>query len=181
VTRTWLALLRPDDGSLDSRSSAVLGRATARADLHDVAGAPLGVLAAWRQGAKPLADAVRMDGASIDPDGAPGWLSLLVVPRDRAPLFDDPAVSAALRAVLAGPPPDVVSTLVRDSTHFAGAVTVRRDTPRSLAADPFARLGRPVLARVGAGLFGRLPAPAGPVIQRYAGQPWPAAGFDGRG
>jgi hypothetical protein len=181
VTRTWLALLPSHDGPLDGRSTAMLARAAARADLHDLAGTPLGALAAWRQTAKPLADAVRVDGASIDPQGAPGWLSLLVLPRDRAPLFDDPAVSGALRAVLAGPPADVVSTLVRDSTHFAGAVTVRRDTPRTLAADPFARLGRPVLARVGAGLFGRLPAPAGPVIQRYAGQPWPAAGFDAQG
>jgi hypothetical protein len=79
--------------------------------------------------------------------------------------------------VLAGRAPDAVSTLVRDATHFAGAVTVYRDTVASLGGDPFARLARPLQARVGPGLFGRVPAPAGPVIQRYAGQPWPAAGF----
>jgi len=181
VNVTWLALLpvaspAADDPSLPSYG--MVARATASALLQEANGAPIGLLTAWCQRAKPIRDAVRVDGAVIDREGKPAWVSLLMLPRDRAPLFDDPAVSAALRAVLTGPPPDAVSTLVRDSTHLAGAVTVRRDDPGALVDDPFARLGRPLLARVGGGLFGRLPAPAGPVIQRYAGQPWPAAGFD---
>lgn len=114
------------------QSSEAMTRATASARLQDDGGAPLGLLAAWCQRAKPVREAVRVDGAVIDREGEPGWVSLLLLPRDRAPLFDD----------------------------------------------PFARLGRPLLARVGSGLFGRLPAPAGLVIQRYAGQPWPAAGFE---
>jgi len=36
------------------------------------------------------------------------------------------------------------------------------------------------LLRVGPGMFGRVAPPAGLAIQRYAGKPWPAAGFDSR-
>jgi len=177
VTRTWLALVPAVEGTSDDPLAAVPVPASARAALHAADGRCVGVLAAWHRPGKPVRDAVLVDGAVIDPDGDPGWVSLLLLPVGRAPLFDDPAVSGALRAMLAGPPADVVSTLVRDSTHLAGAVTVRRADPRALADDPFARLGLPILARVDGGLFGRRAAPAGPVIQRYAGQPWPAAGF----
>lgn len=143
----------------------------------DLGDQDLGELIAWPAGRKPTPDAVRADARVVDPEGEPGWVSLIVVPAARAPLFDDPGVSAALRAVLAGPPADAVTTFVRDATRFAGAVTVRRRDPDRLRDDPFARLARPVVARVAGGLFGRTPPPAGPVIQRYAGQPWPAAGF----
>ena len=155
----------PDEGAV--ASAAVTG-----AD-----GAPRGVLAAWPAGRKPVPDAVRMDERIVDPDGAAAWVSLVRCPRDRAPLFDDPAVSGALRAVLAGPPPDAVSTLVRDSSHFAGAVTVRRVQPERLRDDPFGRVGHAEVLRVAPGLFGRTAPVPGPVIQRYSGKPWPAAGF----
>lgn len=166
MTWCWLARL-PDhvDGAL----------ATAR--LSDATGLPAGVLAAWPAGRKPVAHAVRADARVIDPDGATGWLSIVLIDRDRAPLFDDPAISGALRLVLSGPPPDAVSTFVRDSSHFAGSVTVRRADPAALSEDPFARIGPATVLRVGRGLFGRVPPVPGPVIQRYAGQPWPAAGF----
>lgn len=139
-------------------------------------GQPAGWLAAWPAGRKPVPGAVRADARVVDPDGAAASISFVLLPRDRAPLFDDPAVSGALRRVLAGPPPDAVSTFVRDSSHFAGAVTVRRDG-QDLADDPFARLARAERLEVGPGLFGRVPPVPGPVIQRYAGAPWPAAGF----
>lgn len=138
-----------------------------------------GYLAAWAPGRKPVRDAVRMDARPVDPDGDPAWVSLVLLERGRSPLFDDPAVSGALRAVLAGPPADGVSTFVRDSSHFAGAVTVRRSCPQDLRDDPFARLGPARLLHVGPGLFGRVPPVPGPVIQRYSGQPWPVAGFRG--
>jgi hypothetical protein len=82
--------------------------------------------------------------------------------------------------VLAGPPLLAVSTLVRDAVHFAGAVSVAdgADPGRLADDDPFARLYPARLLRVGPGLFGRVPPPPGPAIQRYAGKPWPAAGFD---
>jgi hypothetical protein len=166
VTWCWIARLQDDvDGALAS------------AQLTDLAGSPAGVLAAWPAGRKPVANAVRADARVIDPDGAAAWLSIVLIDRDRAPLFDDPAVSGALRAVLAGPPPDAVSTFVVDSSHFAGAVTVRRADPDALSADPFARIASAKVLSVGRGLFGRVRPAPGPVIQRYAGQPWPAAGF----
>lgn len=151
--------------------------ALASAQLTDAAGDPAGILSAWPAGRKPVAQAVRADARVVDPEGAAGWLSLVQIDRDRAPLFDDPAVSGALRAVLAGPSPDAVSTLVVDSSHFAGAVTVRRTDPAALTADPFARIAPASVLQVGPGLFGRVRPVPGPVIQRYAGQPWPAAGF----
>ncbi|MGH8893006.1 MAG: hypothetical protein ACRDWY_06815 [Actinomycetes bacterium] len=141
-----------------------------------VDGAPAGHLAAWPAGRKPTPTAVRADARIVDTEGEPAAVSLVLVPRGRAPLFDDPAVSGALRRVLAGPPPDAVSTLVRDSSHFAGAVTVRRDG-RSLRDDPFARIAHADVLDAGPGLFGRVAPVPGPAIQRYSGKPWPAAGF----
>jgi hypothetical protein len=165
VNWCWLAWLS---------SSATLAP-WARADARDLDGTAAGTLAAWPAGRKPVAGAVRMAARLVDPAGAAAEVSLLLLPRDRSPLFDDPAVSCALRAVLTGPPADGVSTLVRDSSHFAGAVTVRREPAG--CCDPFARLGPARALQVGAGLFGRVAPPPGPVIQRYAGKPWPAAGF----
>lgn len=124
-----------------------------------------------------MADAVRADARVVDPSGAAAAVSLVLISRDRSPLFDDPAVSGALRAVLSGVPPDVVSTFVRDSSHFSGAVTVRRQGRALLRDDPFLRLGPAEILDVGPGLFGVVAPAPGPVIQRYSGAPWPAAGF----
>ena len=154
-----------------------LDSALACAAVTDADGVAVGALAAWPAGRKPVTDAVRMDARLVDPAGAPAWISLVLLPRERSPLFDDPAVSGALRAVLAGPPADAVSTFVRDSSHIAGAVTVRRDQPEWLRDDPFSRLGRSVVLIAAGGLFGRIAPIPGPVIQRYSGKPWPAAGF----
>jgi hypothetical protein len=166
VTWCWLARTgQPPEGAL------------AAAELHAPGGTPAGWLAVWPAGRKPTRDAVRMDGRLVDPGGAAAWISLVLPDRDHAPIFDDTAVSGALRAVLAGPASDGVSTLVRDATHFAGAVTVRRRDAAFLGADPFARVAAAEILRVGAGLFGRVPPPAGPVTQRYSGKPWPLAGF----
>ena len=84
-----------------SRPADCLAAAALSRDGHEV-----GWLAAWPAGRKPVADAVRADARVVDPSGAAAAVSLVLVPRDRAPLFDDPAVSGALRAVLSGPPPD---------------------------------------------------------------------------
>ena len=96
---------------------------------------------------------------------------------DRAPLFDDPAVSGALRAVLSGQWLDAVTTFVRDSSHFAGSMCVSRTDPGRLRDYPFARIRRAVLLRVESGLLARVAPPPGPLTQRYSGLPWPAAGF----
>lgn len=171
MTWCWFAHLRVPGG--EDRAPAHL----ARAAVTGPDGEPAGELVAWPAGRKPVATAVRMAAAVVDPEGPEAWVSVVMLPRDRSPLFDDPVVSSALRAVLAGSPPDAVSTLVRDASHFAGSVTVRRGDPHRLRGDPFGRVGPAHVLRVGSGLFGRVPPPAGPVIQRYSGKPWPAAGF----
>ena len=171
MTWCWFAVLGDDD-----EAGAVEG-ALASAPAHDPETGRTVLLAAWPAGRKPVAHAVRMDARVADPAGEAAWVSLVLVPRGREPLFDDPAVSGALRRVLDGPPADGVTTFVRDSSHFAGALTVERRDVRRLRDDPFARLHPAVTLRVDAGLVGRVPPPPGPVTQRYAGQPWPAAGF----
>jgi hypothetical protein len=173
VSWCWIALL-PEQPSGDE-----LAEALASTTATDLSGRPAGLVAAWRRGRKPLRSAVRVDERVIDPAGPPAWVSLVLVPPEVSPLFDDPAVSQAMRRVLAGPPFAAVSTLVRDAVHFAGAVTVEHgDRPSRLTDDPFARLYPPRLVRVGPGMFGRVAPPAGPGIQRYGGKPWPVAGFD---
>lgn len=165
----WAWFARVDDEPRDAWVSAPARDLTTGADA--------GYVAAWPAGRKPLAAAVRADRRLFDPRGDPAAVSLVLLDRGRAPLHDDPAVSGALRAVLAGPAADGVCTLVRDSTHWCGSITVRRCGPWQLRDDPFARLGRAQLLDVQAGVFGVQPVPPGPGIQRYAGKPWPAAGF----
>jgi hypothetical protein len=164
----WLAVV--DD-------EVTAGDVLAQAAVSTTGGEPAGVLAAWPAGRKPRTEAVRADARVVDPSGSRATVSFVLLPRDRSPIFDDPAVSGALRAVLAGPPPDAVTTLVRDASHFAGALTVRRDRLHLLRDDPFARLGPARLLHVAAGLLAVRPPVPGPVIQRYSGQPWPVAGF----
>ncbi len=169
----WLALL--DDVPTGDELADVLASAT----ITDLSGRPAGLVAAWPHGRKPLRSALRVDERVIDAAGPAAWVSLVLVPPQVAPLFDDPAVSQAMRRVLATPPFAATSTLVRDAVHFAGAVTVAHgEGPARLADDPFARLYPARILRVGPGVFGRVAPPAGPAIQRYGGKPWPAAGFD---
>ncbi len=134
-----------------------------------------GYLAAFASDADPPSGERKVDARAIDPEGAPALASLVLPPDGVTILFDDPAVSGALRGALAAPWPDVLSTLVVESSRFAGALTAVRDGDRArLASDPFARIFPAELVEVGRGLLGRTPAPTGPVIQRYGGgNPWP--------
>jgi hypothetical protein len=165
VTRCWLALV--------GRESAGAGP---RAPALELDGAPAGSFAAWTQRAKPVRAALRVDPRIIDPAGAPALVSLVLPPAGVRLAFDDLAVQQARRDVLAQPAADAVSTLLRDASHFEGAVTVARG-PSALAVlrdDPFARLFPARLLRVGAGMFGRCAPPAGPTIERYGSEnPWP--------
>jgi hypothetical protein len=158
--RCWLALL-------DEPPHA----AAAAAELAEPDGAPAGWLAAWMQRAKPVRSALRVDPRIVDPRGDRGWVSLVLVPPGFALPFDDLAVQQARRDVLARPPARAVSTLLRDSSHFQGAITV---TDQQRDADPFARLAPRRVLRVGRGLFGRPAPPVGPTIERYgSANPWP--------
>jgi len=160
VSWAWLALVGERPGDAD---------AAARAGASEY-------LAAWSRRAKPTRDAWRVDARLIDPDGAPALVSLVLPPPGVRLLFDDPAVQEARRRVLAGPPFDAVSTLLRDASHFEGAVTVARGGGelRLRWDDPFARVFPARLLRVEGGLLGRVAPPAGPTIERYgSAQPWP--------
>ena len=169
MTRCWLALVaRPAP------------EATAHAAVHDADGTPAGWLAVWRQRAKPLRAARRVDDRIVDPDGAPAWISLVLPPDGTRLAFDDLAVQHARRRVLAEPPQDAVSTLMRDASHFEGAITVAhgRGVAR-LADDPFARIFPASILHVGPGVLGVTTAPAGPTIERYgSANPWPWDRFD---
>lgn len=131
------------------------------------------VLAGWRSArTAPHAAARRIDPRLLDPDGATAWVSLVWPDPAALPLFDDPAVVAARRAAQHGDAPRAVSTLVVDSTHFAGSIWVV-DHPVALRDDPFRVVATPTILPVGAGLLGRVPRPFGPALERYSGVPWP--------
>jgi hypothetical protein len=164
MTRCWLALLE-----------APAADATAQAEVHDADGRPVGWLAAWRRRAKPVRAARRVDDRIVDPGGEPAWVSLVLPPGGVRLAFDDLAVQHARRRVLAEPSQDAVSTLMRDASHFEGAITVARGAGvMRLPGDPFARIFPARILRVGAGVLGAADAPAGPVIERYgSATPWP--------
>jgi hypothetical protein len=140
-----------------------------------------GELRAWAQRAKPVREALRAHADLVSPDGAPAVVSLVLTPPGVRLLFDDLAVQQARRDVLARPPFDGVTTLLRDSSHFAGAVTVARGPEQvaRLRDDPFARIFPALLLEVGPRVLGTLPPPAGPTIERYgSAQPWPGDRFE---
>ena len=170
MSRCWLALVEGPATGAD---------AAARAFSTD--GRPVGTLADWRRRAKPLREALRIDDRLIDPDGTAACISLVLPPSGVRLAFDDPAVQEALRLVLLHPFPAAVSTLVRDDSHFEGAITVARSPAekRRLRDDPFARIFPARLLAVDAGLLGSVPPPTGPTIERYgSGNPWPWDRFD---
>src|SRR5919206_2691897 len=146
--------------------------ATARAWQLD--GQPAGWLAAWtlEHGRPP--GSLGIDVRAVDPAGEPAWVSLALSPTGNRVLFDDPAVSWALRQVLAQSTAAAVSTLTLDSATIGGALTAARDaSPLALADDPFGRLFPARVLRAEAGFVSRVTPPVGPGIQRYAGSPWP--------
>jgi hypothetical protein len=171
VTGSWHWLALVDEAPTD---------ATASAAATELDGAPAGHLAIWTRRAKPTRDARRVDARLLDPDGAEAHVSLVRPPLAVRLRFDDLAVQQARRAVLAAAPFDAVTTLLSDASHFEGALTVARgaDVAR-LRDDPFARIFPARVLRVAAGVLGRMPAPAGPVIERYgSARPWPWDRFE---
>lgn len=159
----WLALRedRPTDAELC-------------AQVCELDGSSAGFLAAWPATVDQPGGAAKVDGRALDPAGSTAELSLVLAPPGLALPFDDPAVAQAIRRVLALPPADFVSTLLLGDSRFVGAVTGSRSEPGRLDGDPFAVIFPARRLRVAAGLFGRMPAPTGPVGQRYGSdQPWP--------
>jgi hypothetical protein len=168
VSWAWLALVdaRPDG-------------ADAAAGLRTLAGEPAGFLAAWLRRAKPVRWARRADARLVDPQGAPARVSLVLPPEGMRLAFDDVAVQQARRDLLQMEPFDAVTTLLTDDSHFEGSLLVARgEAAARLGDDPFARVFPARVLHVGAGVLGRVPWPAGPVIERYgSAQPWPADRF----
>ena len=156
-------------------------RAAASARVRDRAGDDAGLLAVWTGRAQPVRHALRMDARLLDPAGRAAVVSLVLAPAGVRLAFDDPVVQQARRAILAGPPWRAVTTLLSDASHFDGSVVVTGADGAAaarLAADPFARIFPAVVLHVGAGLFGSVPPPAGPVIERYgSAEPWPRDRF----
>lgn len=111
--------------------------------------------------------------------GAFAHVCALADPDARVP-YDQPEVQQARRDALAwwipllGDSLVCLTTISLDTVHCGGAITVARD-PRHFAADPFARLfpGRTHETD----LFSAVAPPVGPVLERYAGAPWPAGSF----
>ncbi len=128
--------------------------------------------------AKPHRTAVRVEPALIG-DGPALAVSLVLPPRGTRPLFDDPAVVGAMKAVLRDPHrAPLFSTLVDGSTRWAGAISgTGHADPAWWDGDPFARLGPQLRLAVPAGVLRPVPLPAGPGHQRHAGAPWPWGEF----
>jgi hypothetical protein len=112
---------------------------------------------------------------------AGAWAHVCALPdRDAALRFDEPEVQEARRDALAwwipllGDSLVCLTTIALDASRYGGAITVARD-PSSFGADPFARIFPGTTVR--SGLFGEVPPPPGPALERYAGAPWPGGGF----
>ena len=132
--------------------------------------------------AKPHRTAVRVEPTLVG-DGPALAVSLVLPPRGARPLFDDPAVVGAMRAVLREPGrTTLLSTLVDGPTQWAGSISGAdpcrvADRLAWWAEDPFARLGPQHRLLVLAGVLCPRPLPPGPGHQRHAGAPWPWGRF----
>lgn len=158
----WLALLPEPAGELSAPVTEDGGDA--------------GFLCGWNPGPRPVPTALRVDERLFTSDGPACRVSLVLLAENARPIADDPAAIEARRGVLRDGRV-AVSLLVDDPVHLAGSLTIARgDRPEELHAlrdDPFARLGTPRLLDVGPGLLGAVPTTPGPVVERYAGAPWP--------
>lgn len=161
----WLALL-------DARPGTFLAAATVDGGTEH--------LVAWRGEQAPVPWAAKVDPRAIDADGGPGRASLVLAPQGVWLLFDDVAVSQAVRNAMSVRPVDVVSTLLVGDDRFVGAFTaVHGEDEDRLDDDPFAGIFPTRRLRLGPGLLGRTPTPVGPSIQRYgAANPWPWDRFE---
>jgi hypothetical protein len=133
----------------------------------------------------PSGDGIRrlgVDPRCLEGDPLPGCFAhVCALPDDAAKVpFDQPEVQEARRAALAwwvpllGDALVCLSTFSLDAVHCAGAITVAR-SPEMFDQDPFARLFEGTT--VPTGLFSEVDAPAGPLIERVAGAPWPGGRF----
>lgn len=129
---------------------------------------------------------VGVDSRCVEGDSIPGCFAhVCALPAESATIpFDQPEVQQARRDALAwwipllGDAFVCVSTFSVSSVHYAGAVTVAT-RPELFGDDPFARLFGGTVVRTD--LFGAVPPPAGPIMERTAGAPWPGGRFPASG
>jgi hypothetical protein len=124
---------------------------------------------------------LRADARCFAGDTVPAYAHVCALQdREAAIRFDEPEVQGARRDALAWWIPLLadsfvcLTTLAVDGSRCGGAITVARD-PTRFDSDPFARLFPGTTLETD--LFSQVDAPAGPVIERYAGAPWPAGRF----
>ena len=125
---------------------------------------------------------LRIDGRCIGGEPVAGaFAHVCALPDAAAALrFDEPEVQQARRDALAwwipmlGDALVCLSTFALDASRCAGAMTVTR-APAPWGDDPFARLFPGTVARPD--FLCPVAPPAGPVIERYAGAPWPGGHF----
>lgn len=140
----------------------------------------------WWDGERPAAERgpgrrLRVDARCLSGKGMHAYAHVCALPDPAARLrYDEPEVQQARRDALAwfipllGPALVCLTTIALDASHMAGAITVARD-PSRFADDPFARLFAGTIVETD--LFSEVAPPPGPVIERYAGAPWPGGGF----
>jgi hypothetical protein len=127
---------------------------------------------------------LRIDARCLEGDPITGAFAHVCALADRgaALRYDEPEVQQVRRDALAwwipmlGDDLVCISTFALDASRCAGAVTVATH-PDRFDHDPFARLFPGTVVPVD--LFARVPPPPGPIIERYAGAPWPAGRFSG--
>ncbi len=125
---------------------------------------------------------VRIDSRCLEGEPEAGVWAGVCCLSDRAAVvrFDEPEVQYARREALQwwipllGDALICLTTIAVDASYCAGAITVSRSRT-ALEQDPFRSLFPQTI--VPTGIFSRVPAPAGPVIERYAGAPWPGGHF----
>lgn len=125
---------------------------------------------------------LRIDARCLAGEPVAGaYASVCALPDPKAALrFDEPEVQQARRDALAwwipllGDDLVCISTFALDASRFAGAVTATRSED-FLDQDPFSRLFPATVVQVD--FLCPVPAPPGPVIERYAGAPWPGGSF----
>lgn len=140
-----------------------------------------GAVRTWpRTRERPTPRSLRVDSRIAAGGSAATWISWCRSDGEESLAFDDGAVTAVLRRVLAAPWPEAVSTALVDWSRIAGALTVGL-SEADVAGDPFARLFPRTILRVPAGTVGSIPAPTGPCVTRYgSGNPWPWDRYDGQ-
>jgi hypothetical protein len=128
-------------------------------------------------GRRFLADARCFSGVPV----RPAWAHVCALADEEARVqFDQPEVQQARRDALAWWIPQLgdalvcLTTLALDEVYYGGAVTVARH-PNAFADDPFARLFPGTIVETH--LFAAVDPPPGPVLERYAGAPWPGGRF----